>query len=64
MHAEHPAINDGSKRQVVEYLAAMPPYAGTSVLSLTLFVESVHLGDLPAFVVAPDQGDTVGVSHF
>ena len=47
VHAEHPAVDDGAQRQVVEHLAAPPPHVAAAILALALVVEAVHLCDLP-----------------
>lgn len=59
--AAHLAVDDGGEGEVVEDLGAVPPHSDRAVLAEALVVESVHLGDLPRFVVAPDQGDPVWV---
>lgn len=62
MHAEDFAVDDGGKREEVENLAAGFPDGGVAIFCLALFVEAVDLGDLAGFVVAADEGDTVGES--
>lgn len=46
--------------EVVEDLCAIFPGVGVAVLLLALIVEAVHLGDLPALVVTPEERDLVG----
>lgn len=64
MHAKYTAIDDSSQRQVIEYLAAIPPDICRAVFSLAFVVEAVHLGDLPRFVVASDKRDSIRVANF
>ena len=63
MHGEDLVLDDGREAQVVEDLGAVPPHVDRSVLAEALVVEAVDLGDLPALVVAPDEGDAIGVAH-
>ena len=63
MNAENFSIDDSAQDEEVEYLTAGFPDGGVAVFLLTFFIESVDLGDLAGFVVAPDEGDTVGVSR-
>ena len=39
----------------------MFPYIGIAVLSETFIIKSIHLGDLTAFVVSPENCDSVSV---
>jgi len=59
----HLAVDDGREAEVVEDLGAVAPHGDGAVLAQALVVEAVHLRDLPALVVAPDQGDAVGVAN-
>lgn len=61
MNTENLAINDSSKDEEVEDLAARLPDRGIAVLLLTLFVETVDLGDLAGLVVSTDESDLVRV---
>lgn len=54
MHAKDPSIDDSSQTQIIEYIAAIPPDVCAPKLALTLVVETVDLGDLSRFVIAPD----------
>lgn len=64
MHAEYPSIHYRRQSQVVEHFTAVPPDVGAAVLSLTLVVETVHLGDLPRLMVPSNEGDAIGVADF
>jgi hypothetical protein len=46
MDAEHRTVDNGCKHQEIKYLTASFPDRGISVFLLTLFIESVDLGDL------------------
>lgn len=63
VYTEYAAIDDGAEGEVVEHVAAVTPYVDGSVLAQTLVVEPIHLCDLSALVVAPDQRDAVWVPH-
>lgn len=64
MHAEYPAIDDGTERKVIKHLATVPPYARAPVLSHAFVVKAVHLRNLTALVVAPDERYSVRVPYF
>lgn len=63
MDAEDFVINDGCKSQVVEDVCAVPPDIDGAVLSQALVVETIHLSDLSALVVASNQSDSLRVPH-
>ena len=60
--AEDFAVDDGAEDEEVEDLAAGFPDGGVAVFGLAFFVETVDLGYLTGFVVAADEGDSVGVA--
>ena len=62
VHAEDFAVNDGPEDEEVEDLTAGFPDGGVAVLGLAFFVETVDLGYLTGFVVAANEGDSIGVS--
>jgi hypothetical protein len=64
MYTKHPAIHHSSKRQVVEYLAAVSPNICAAIFSLAFVIEAVHLGYLTRLVVSSYQRYPVGVPHF
>lgn len=57
------AIDDGRQAEVVKDLSAVAPHGHRAVLAQTLVIKAVDLGDLTAFVVAPDQGDAVRIAN-
>lgn len=64
MHAEYFVIDDGGECEVVENVGAVAPDVDGAELPEALVIKAVDLSDLSAFVVAPDEGDTLGVPHF
>ena len=64
MHAEDRVINDGSQREVVENISAVPPDVEGTVFSEALVIEAVNLSDLSAFVVSPYECNHIGISDF
>ena len=64
MHTEDAAVNDSTERKVVEDLATPAPYIRRAVLALALVVKAIHLSDLPALVVAANEGDAVRMAYF
>jgi hypothetical protein len=62
--AEDVAVDDGSEGEEVEGLVKVLPAVGVAVLLVDLVEESVHHGDVPALVVAPEEVDAVGVFDF
>ena len=63
MKAENLRFNDGSEGKVVENFGEEFPYVGVAVLPQALVVESVHLSDLPRFVVASEDRNSIRESH-
>lgn len=55
------AINDGSKHEKVEYVAASLPNRGIAVFLLAFFVKTVHLGNLARLVVSTDKHYPIGI---
>ena len=60
VNAEDFAVNNGAEDEEVEDLSTGLPHRGVAVLLDTLFVEAVDLSDLTRFMIAADNGDTVG----
>lgn len=60
MQAQHPSINEGCQGKVVEDLAAVLPDGGIPVLLDALVVETVDLRDLPGFMIATEQHQSIG----
>lgn len=63
MHAEDFIIDDCCQSQVVEDGGAISPHVGRSVLAQALVVETVHLRDLSALMVAADQSNSLRVPY-
>ena len=64
MHTENFTIDYSCKRQIIEYLSELLPHDQTAILSLTLNLESVYLGNLAGFMVTSKQSKTLRVSEF
>lgn len=64
MHAKHASVDNRPEREIVKHITAIPPHIPAPILSLTLVIEAIHLGDLAGFVVSPDEGDAIWVSDF
>ena len=62
VYAEDFAVDDGAEDEEVEDLTAGFPDGGVAIFGLAFFVETVDLGYLTGFVVAADEGDSVGVA--
>ena len=60
MYAEDFVINCSSDGKIVEKVSELLPNDdGSSVLSFTLYHESVDLGCRPSLVVSPQQGQSM-----
>lgn len=57
MHAQHTPVDDGRQGQVVKNVSAIAPCICIAILALALVVKTIHLGDLPALMVATQQCD-------
>lgn len=57
------SFDDSSHGEIVEQVGEELPNIGVSIFSAALVVEAVDLCDLSAFVVAPEDGESVWVSH-
>jgi len=64
MHTKYLIIDQSSQGQVIEYLSTVFPDIQRTVFPETLVVEAVDLGDLPAFVVASQEGDSRLIAYF
>lgn len=62
MDTEDFILNNGSKAEVVKDLCAVFPDIEGSILSQTLIIETINLGNLSRFVVASDQGNSIRIS--
>mmetsp|Transcript_29665 Transcript_29665/g.87776 ORF Transcript_29665/g.87776 Transcript_29665/m.87776 type:complete len:222 (+) Transcript_29665:1131-1796(+) len=55
MRAEELVLDDCCQRQEVKKVGQQLPHLGRSIFSQTLLIETIHLGDLAAFMVATDH---------
>lgn len=62
MQAEDLVVNEGGEGEIVEEVGEGFPDVGVTVLAQALVVEAVDLGDLARLVVAPQDGNALGVS--
>jgi hypothetical protein len=63
MYAEDVSIDDGPKGEEVKCLIEILPAIGVAVFFIDLVEKAIHHGDVPAFMVAPQQIDAVGILH-
>lgn len=56
-------FDEGSEWKVVEEISEESPHIGVPVLPQTFIVEAIYLRDLPRFVIATENGDTVPVAE-
>jgi hypothetical protein len=63
MNAENLIIDDSREGQIIKDLCAVAPYVDRTILSQALIVEAIDLGDLSAFMITSNQGDSFWVSH-
>mmetsp|Transcript_4466 Transcript_4466/g.20266 ORF Transcript_4466/g.20266 Transcript_4466/m.20266 type:complete len:299 (-) Transcript_4466:489-1385(-) len=63
VRAEDLVLDSRRQGQVVEHVGDVLPHVRVAVLAQALVVEAVHLRDLPALVVTPDQEYAVGVPN-
>ena len=57
MKAENVSLNDSGQWQVIEETCEVLPNIGITVLSETLVIESIHLGDLLALMVSSEESN-------
>lgn len=63
MHAEDATINHSAQSQVVKHVAAVAPHIHRAIFPEAFVVKPVYLGNLPAFVVATNERDAIGIAH-
>lgn len=63
MHGQYLAVNNGGQTEIVKDIAAVPPHIGTAKLADALVVKAINLGNLPTFMIAPNQSHPIGVAH-
>ena len=54
-------LDESCEGKEIEQIGEVSPYVGVSVLPQAFVVETVHLGDLARFVVAPEDGNSIAV---
>ena len=64
MDAENFIINNCSKCKIIKYVSTVSPYIYASILPQAFIIKSINLRYLSTFVIAPDQCNSFGVSHF
>ena len=62
MEAEDLIVDQSSERKVVEKVGEVFPHVSVSILSQTLIVEAIDLGDLSRFVITTQNRDAGWVS--
>lgn len=63
MEAENLILDDSSERQVIEELGELLPNVCVAILSQTFIIETIHLCDLSALVIASEDGDSILITH-
>jgi hypothetical protein len=63
VYAQDATVHYGSKRQEIKDAAAILPHIWISILVLAFVIESIDLGDLPAFVITSQEGNLVWISR-
>jgi len=63
MEAEDIWLDNSCKRNIVEESCEMLPHVGITVLSKTLIIESVNLGDLLALVISSQKCDSAWIAN-
>lgn len=64
MEAKDLVVNQGGKGQVVEKIGKVLPHIRVAVLAQTLVIKTVHLCDLPGFMVTSQNGDAGRIADF
>lgn len=63
MYAEDLVVDDDRQRQEVEHVCEIVPHVCVAVLSGTLGVEAVRLGNASRLVIATDEVNSVWVAQ-
>ena len=63
MKAENVSFNDSGQWQVIEKTCEVLPNIGITVLSETLIIESIDLGDLLTLMISSEDGDSAWVPN-
>jgi hypothetical protein len=64
VQTEDLVVDQGSEGEVVEQVGEVFPDVRIAILSKTLVVEAIDLGNLARLVVSTKNGDALGVSNF
>ena len=59
MKTEYLVLHYGSEREVIKEIGEQLPHSPAAILSHTLVVKPIHLGDLPALVIPSQQMNAV-----
>ena len=64
MQAKYAIRHDSGHGTVVKGIGEVLPNIRVAVLAKAFVIKSVHLSDLPTFVIAPQDCDSVALSKF
>lgn len=64
METKDLVVDKSCEREVVEKICEILPYVCVAILSKTLIIKSVDLGDLAGLVVATEDGDSLWEADF
>jgi hypothetical protein len=64
MDTQNFIVNYRTETKTIEYFTAESPDVGWTVFAKALFVKTIHLGDLPWFMISSDKSDSIWVSYF
>ena len=64
MKAENTVLNHSCKGKVIKESGEVLPHICVSIFSQALIIETIHLGNLLAFVVSTKDGNTIWVTNF
>ena len=64
MQTEDLIVDQRRQGQIIEQVREKLPNVGIPILSQTLVVEPINLGDLPRLVVTPEDGHSISVTEF
>lgn len=64
MQCEYLIFDDSCEGQVIEQISKELPDISVAIFAHAFIVEAIHLGDLPALVVASQNRKSFFVAHF
>ena len=64
MDTEDFVVDNGTETKVIKDLTAVAPYIRRAIFTDAFFVEAIDLGDLPALVVASNEGYSIRITYF